>query len=998
MRIIISILFAFIVSVKISYSQEQKEMICITDSLHNMATNLFNIDRDGKNALILEKYVLTLLSSTNCTDSLKYYNCVRNLATFNSDQGNTEAAIKYYKESLKYCSNIFGKDVLIFHTQQSELGYLLLETNIEKGKSLIQNSILKIDKEKYPVEHALSLINYSWYHFYSDSVSNARKYALDAVELLKPYRNTEEYSYALHQVAFYSYHLNDFEFAIPFQEECVKIRESLFGTRHNYYLNSLHLLSALYDEIGDIKKSIQIYKQILITYEALSGKNNVDYSCALNSLCEAYTSIGDYLNALPLAKEALSIDLELSKRNEYDRLDVSYNNVAFCYNHLGLNDSTLLYATKSLNTTLKKFGEHSRELIVPYNNLVCYALENHNVELARQYIDKSLYICGLDTQSNQHLLAVTKNIESSVYAAENDYENAIICAEYANMALAKLIGRNNEDYINTIERLIEYNFQLGNHIKTEEYLCEYLEHVRSSILKDFLLLPPIKRIKFWEMHEKMLCNDIIKYALEIKSNRMALIAYDATLISKGLLLSTEQSIKEIAENSEDPITIKTALRLEELCQIYNENISFNNSNNIKTIHSAEDEILSCYDELMKRSNILSRVLEQYKITSIDVKNKLKSNMTAIEFASIKENDDNQLLVALICTQKDDFKIIPLCRESTLLDYNADNQMHDKIFSQIWFPIISQINDIDTICFSPNGILYSIGIEHINIPDGGSIGKAFKIYRLSSTRELVINKRDNKLIVAAIYGGLDYDNIEDRVLTNNIESSNISFLWDVGQKKYLKGTSIEYNNILKSISQLEGIRVLGYTGINGTEISFRNLSNSKPNLIHLATHGFYNTIEDIQRRNADFNISHNQLSLSRSGLMLSGANQLFKDKSNYQENDGILTSQEISELNLGHADLVVLSACESGLGDVTNDGVWGLQRGFKKAGVNSIIMTLWEIDDTATSLFMSEFYRNYFRDYNKHSSLISAQKYLQQYSKEYAHPYYWAGFILLDGLN
>jgi CHAT domain-containing protein len=325
-------------------------------------------------------------------------------------------------------------------------------------------------------------------------------------------------------------------------------------------------------------------------------------------------------------------------------------------------------------------------------------------------------------------------------------------------------------------------------------------------------------------------------------------------------------------------------------------------------------------------------------------------------------------------------------------------MHDKIFSQIWSPIISQINDIDTICFSPNGILHSIAIEHINIIGGSSIGEAFKIYRLSSTRELVINKRENKLTEAAIYGGLDYDNIENRVLTNNIESSNVSFLWNIGQKKYLKGTSVEYNNILKSILQLEGIRVFGYTGINGTEKSFRDLSNSKPNLIHLATHGFYNTIDDVKQWNMDFNISQHQLSLLRSGLMLSGANQSSKDKTHFEENDGVLTSQEISELNFSHTDLVVLSACESGLGDVTNDGVWGLQRGFKKAGVNSIIMTLWEIDDIATSLFMSEFYRKFMNGYDKYSSLISAQKYVKYYSNEYSNPYYWAGFVLLDGLN
>ena len=993
MRVIISILFAFIVSVKISYSQDEKGIICIADSLHNMATNLFNKDRDGKNALILEEYVLTLLSSTNCVDSLKYYNCVRNLATFNSDQGKTEDAIKYYAEALDFCNRNYGKDTIDYQVMQSELGQILLETNKEKGKSLIQNSIHKIDKNEYPVEYALSLINFSWYHFYSDNISTARQYALDAVELLKPYKYTEEYTYALHQVAYYSYYLDDFEFAVPIQEECVNIRKNLFGTRHRYYLNSLNLLAYLYDEIGDTQKCIQIDKQTLITYESLIGKNNTEYSCTLNNLCEYYTSIGDYQNALMLGEEALSIDLELSKKNEYNRLDVSYNNVAFCYNNLGMNDSALIYATKALTITIDKFGKFSKELIVPYNNISYYAIENQNIELARQYADKSLYICKLDSVSNIREYALTLNLKACIYATEGDFTNAIICGEDAKNILTEIIGKNNEDYIITLKNLIEYNYQMGNYIKTEEYLCEYLDYVRSSILREFLILPPMKRIKFWEKHEKMICNDIIKYALEIKSNRMAQIAYDACIISKGLLLSTEQSIKTIAKNSGDPITIKTASKLDELCQTYDEILSSNN--NIKETLLVEDEISSCYDELMKRSNIFSEVMELYRITSNEVKNCLNLNMIAIEFARIKEKDD-YLLVAIICTPKDDFQIIPLCKESTLLNYDADNQMHNEIYTKIWHPIISHSNDVSAFYFSPNGILHSISIEHINMPNGEPIRENIKICRLSSTRELVINKHRKKLSEAVIYGGLDYNRTEDEMYSDKLYNSNISFSWDIAKKKYLKGTSIEYNNIFKSISQLEGVRVLGYTGVNGMEKTFKNLSNSQTDLIHLATHGFYYTIEDAQQWNVTSNI--NQFSLLRSGLMLSGANNSVKDKIQDEDNDGILTSREISKLNFSHTDLVVLSACQSGLGDITNDGVWGLQRGFKKAGVNSIIMTLWEIDDFATSLFMSEFYRQYVCGRDKYSSLISAQEYVKSYSKEYANPYYWAGFILLDGLN
>ena len=116
-----------------------------------------------------------------------------------------------------------------------------------------------------------------------------------------------------------------------------------------------------------------------------------------------------------------------------------------------------------------------------------------------------------------------------------------------------------------------------------------------------------------------------------------------------------------------------------------------------------------------------------------------------------------------------------------------------------------------------------------------------------------------------------------------------------------------------------------------------------------------------------------------------------------DEDGILTAFELSKIDLKKVDLVVLSACQTGLGDIKGDGVFGLQRGFKKAGVNSLLMSLWEVDDRATQILMVAFYHNLLSGKTKKDSLYLAQKTLRQ-SENYDAPYYWAGFVLLDGLN
>ena len=135
------------------------------------------------------------------------------------------------------------------------------------------------------------------------------------------------------------------------------------------------------------------------------------------------------------------------------------------------------------------------------------------------------------------------------------------------------------------------------------------------------------------------------------------------------------------------------------------------------------------------------------------------------------------------------------------------------------------------------------------------------------------------------------------------------------------------------------------------------------------------------------------SMWRSGLVLSGGNRAWKgDTIPDQVEDGILKAQEISDLDLRGADLVVLSACQTGLGEITSDGVFGLQRAFKMAGAQTIVMSLTEVDDQTTMAMMNKFYTNLFSGQSKHDAFYNAQRYIRSIKPD---PKYWAGWIMLD---
>ena len=218
-------------------------------------------------------------------------------------------------------------------------------------------------------------------------------------------------------------------------------------------------------------------------------------------------------------------------------------------------------------------------------------------------------------------------------------------------------------------------------------------------------------------------------------------------------------------------------------------------------------------------------------------------------------------------------------------------------------------------------------------------------------------------------------------------------WDFNDVVLWKFDEVKEVDAIEQILKSHKLKVESYTGKRGTEESFLNMSGQAPQILHVATHGFFYTPDEAQK--IDYLRGYED-AMSLSGLIMSGGNAAWSGKELPEGVlGGILTASNIARLDLSNTNLTVLSACQSGKGQATPEGLYGLQRAFKKAGVKTMIMSLWNVSDVVSAEFMKIFYENLF-DEDIHQDIRRAfDQAKMAIRKKYPNPYYWACFMMMD---
>ena len=959
------------------------------------------------------------------------------LGNYYCDLGDYKKAVEFETMAMNLRKQSLGEKHPDYALSLSKLGNYYCDLGDYKKAVEFGTMAMNLRKQSLGEEHpdyALSLNNLAGYYSNLGDYRKAVEFGTQAMNICKQTleENHPGYATSLSNLASYYCDLGEYNKAIEIGTMAMNLCKHTLGEKHLDYALSLSNLAGYYSNLGEYNKAVELGTQALNIRKQALGEKHPDYASSLNNLANYYYSLGDYNKAVELGTQALNIRKQTLGEKHPDYAS-SLGCLADYYSRLGNYNKAIELGRQALNIRKQTLGEKHPNYASSLGCLADYysRLGNYNkaIELGRQALNIRKQTLG-EKHPNY---ATSLNNLANYYSGLGDYNKAVELGTMAMNIYKETLGEKHPDYASSLSNLASYNYQCHNYQEAYRLLSKSIRIQKHIVLSMFKEATSRTRQTFWNKNNAEF-DFFLSFCLKAHNQDYNGELYDySALFTKGLLLNAETNARDVIFESGDTALVKQFDALQSVRIMLNKQYEKSIAERTLNCDSLENVAELMERELIKSSKAYGDFTRSLTITWKDVQNELADGDVTIEFISTPFLDNDSVMYIALALKKGypEPKLIPLFEEKTLKELSNDNPNDaQQLFHLVWNPLLSELEGTRNVYFSPSGALYNIGIENLPISAEERMSDRFNMYRLSSTRLLALHPHSTSERKTALFGGLDYEMSPQDVASNNLKNAYHSEF--IAQNRDASADFMERGGFgalpfslkeVKSASKLleaNGYECHLFEGKDGTEEAFKSLSGKKVKVVHLSTHGAFvpqkeakntkqkNNFRFIQFDDAAPQAQEEDQSLTRSFLVMAGGNML-KNYDSIPEgiDDGILTAQEIAHTDLRSCDLVVLSACETALGDITNEGVMGLQRGFKKAGANTILMSLWKVDDQASSLLLTKFYENLLsKKMPKIDALKKAQDYVRNYEIEvegkkekiFSDPKFWTSFILLDGLN
>ena len=944
------------------------------------------------------------------------YNAFGNVYT---DLAEFSKAEDYFKQALSLLDSTREDHADWFENVLRNWGYSYIEAgNFLEAKRILLK-VLHLQQKKFGMdypENGMVTVTIANAEFQLDELSDAEMHANEALELLTKTYGKENAGVARsYEVLGLVYHKTGrSKEGLTHYLEALNINTKIFGEQSRAVAYDYSNFGLIYSDLSKFAQAEIAFNEAYRIQEKIFGPDHTDCALSLANIGAVYLSQARYADADRVLAIAVTIYKKRGLTQTPNFLKV-LNNIAL----LSTQQGNFGEAKKLFSNILQTIGEQDQK-----NSSVLFTVLNNLslISIHEKRYDSALYYSGkaADLAKNFFGVFTTDYVKAmSNYMVSNSSSGNLKEAQAIFNDLVPLCKQVLGDKAPLLHR-IYFNgaflaFKQNDFFSAKKYIDSSNRLLLSSVEQDFLVLSEKEKLEWWNefrSHFDLQTSILLKenndplFLENFANNQLTLKGYvlnDATLTFRRARQNGSKELKEAIAKWE---TTRKLLSKEQILP----------KNQRRYSLDSLEIFANAYE---KNINVLSSEALKYRKTASswkEIQNVLSANEAAIEFISFRlmtaVYTDSVKYGALLFTKNNPLpQFISLCDEGALLyclkGKNSDKETNisqlyrssitsskntgtflgDSLYSLIWQPLLPYLKNINTIFFAPDGILHKIAFHALPTPDKKLLIDNYNLQQFSSIRQIVENKNKQSKPLTSVFllGNANFNGT-----TNKTTVSTAQAAWSS-----LPGTEKEVGQ-LRQVFQAKKIRVITQTGNTATEESFKNLDGHSPAIAHLATHGFFlqqaipDSLRKAETKNA-FALSNDPL--IRSGLVLTGANATWNgQQQNVAAEDGVLTAFEIAQMDLSNTQLVVLSACETALGDVQgSEGVFGLQRAFKMAGVKNMIVSLWQVPDKETVELMTAFYTRLLSGKTVRESFYLAQKEMRsKYS-----PFFWAAFTLIE---
>jgi CHAT domain-containing protein/Tfp pilus assembly protein PilF len=943
---------------------------------------------------------------------------LNNLAALYEAQGKYSEAAPLYQRSLAIVEKALGKDHSDVATSLNNLALLYKKQGkYSEAEPLYQRS-LAIDEKALGKDHpdvAKSLGNLATLYVAQGKYSEAEPlYQRSLVIKEKALgKDHSDLATSLNNLALLYKKQGKYSEAEPLYQRSLAIYEKALGKDHPNVATGLNNLAGLYRIQGKLSEAEPLSQRSLAIVEKVLGKDHPDVASSLNNLALLYDAQGRYNEAKPLYQRSLAI-YEKALGKDHPDVAQSLNNSAGLYVAQGKYSEAEPLYQRGLAINEKALGKEHPDVATSLNNLAELYRAQGKYSEAEPLYQRSLAIREKSLGSNHPDVAESLNNLALLYHTQGKYSEAEPLLQRSLAIDQKSLGKDHPYVASDLNSLAWLYQAQGVPEKARPLLEKSLRLTNQSLDRWLWGAGEKTRQSYMKQEEGRRNGYLSFYSLQNTPEE----AFYFSLSRKGLLLRIASEVGSLAKQSTDPAIQKqlqefTALRTQLASLAFSDKADKADK---ATVQSLEEKSNTLEMQLSQQVSGFKR--SKTEVTPKDVLDKLSNEQAVLDFLVYTEVDfktnknKTDQIIALLADKKDGIKLIKLGEMQVISDaikayrtaiidnqsVNARTQAAQTLYKQLWQPLTPYLQNKKTVYLILDGDLHLLPFKALQDKDGHYLAESVQLITLSSARDIVLPPLTGKTSQASIFAAPDYGDDKAKAKNSNraVDLTNIYFA-------ALPATLIEGQQIEKLFKQKQPKSPASlFLKTKATEQTINTLT--APKILHLATHGFFledskpdekelarNLMQDTTQT-MPFNKMENPL--TRSGLAFVGANLGIKGIKQADSTDGILTALEVLNLKLEGTDLVTLSACDTGIGDIKiGEGVYSLNRAFQEAGAKAVLSTLWEVDDKATEKFMQAFYNRFLDGKPAQQAIQETQNDFMK-DKQFSDPYFWAGFVMM----